>query len=239
MSEEEFLRLFRQEAGTLLSIPDHPNIAGFVTFDARAKPKPILVMELVDGVTCERLIASQSLTMPRALEILDGVLAGLEAMHAAGIAHLDVKPSNAILRDADDQPVLVDFGLAGRKLRPGCATLCYGAPEIWDETAAVNSPATLADVYSFGCFAYELLTAQTLFDGPSELAVISAHISHDGLPPPIQQMAQKRELQPLAMTLFRCLRNDPLERAPVSTLRREIAQLGEQIRDLSWPIRPW
>ena len=239
MSEEEFLRLFREEAGALLSIPDHRNIAGFVTFDARAKPKPILVMELVDGVNCERLIGSQSLTMPRSLEILDGVLGGLEAMHAVGIAHLDVKPSNAILRDTDDQPVLVDFGLAGRKLRPGCATLCYGAPEVWDESTAAQSPAALADVYSFGCFAYELLTAQTLFDGPSELAVISAHLNHDGLPPAIQQMAQKRELQPLATALFRCLRNDPRERAPVATLRREFTQLGEQIRDLTWPIRPW
>jgi hypothetical protein len=239
MSEEEFLRLFREEAGALLSIPDHRNIAGFVTFDARAKPKPILVMELVDGVNCERLLASQSMTTPRALEILDGVLAGLEAMHAAGIAHLDVKPSNAIVRDTDDQPVLVDFGLAGRKLRPGCATLCYGAPEIWDGETASKSPAALADVYSFGCFAYELLTGQTLFDGSSELAVISAHLSHDGLPPALKQMIQKRELQPLATALFRCLRQDPKERAPVPTLRRELQQLAEQIRDLSWPIRPW
>ena len=47
LSEDEFLRLFREEAGALLALPEHPNIARFVTFDAGATPKPILVMELV------------------------------------------------------------------------------------------------------------------------------------------------------------------------------------------------
>ena len=85
--------------------------------------------------------------MPLAFAILDGIAAGLEAMHAAGIGHLDVKPANIILREtaAADRlaagarrrrprlpPVLVDFGLAGRKVRPGCASPYYGAPEVWD-----------------------------------------------------------------------------------------------------------
>src|SRR5690606_15847145 len=96
MSEAEFLKLFREEAGALLAIPEHPNIARFVTFDAGAKPKPLLVMELVEGVSCERAISAGSLDVERALALLDGVMAGLEAMHSAGIAHLDVKPSNAI-----------------------------------------------------------------------------------------------------------------------------------------------
>lgn len=237
ISEEEFLRLFREEASALLAIPEHTNIAGFVTFDAKAKPKPILVMELVDGVNCERLVAAQSLTTAHTITVLDGLLGGLEAMHAAGIAHLDVKPSNVILRHVDGVPVLVDFGLTGRKLRPGCATLCYGAPEIWDPVEAASSPASMADIYALGCTAFELLTATTLFDGSSELAVITAHLSHDGLPPPVQAMVQRRELQPLATFLFRCLRQAPTDRAPAATLRRELAQLAPQIEDLSWPIQ--
>ena len=146
LTEEEFLRLFREEAGALLTLPQHPNLAGFVTFDARARPKPILVMELVRGSTLERVIDKRELSVPFAFAILDGVAAGLEAMHADGLGHLDVKPGNIILRETQpltgsrlvpaDQvtptPVLVDFGLAGRKVRPGCASPYYGAPELWD-----------------------------------------------------------------------------------------------------------
>lgn len=237
MSEEEFLRLFREEAGALLSIPEHPNLAGFVTFDAGAKPKPILVMELVEGTPCERMIASHSFDAPRALSVVDGVLGGLEAMHGTGIAHLDVKPSNAILRHTDGQPVLVDFGLAGRKIRPGCATLCYGAPEIWDGTRPDRTRAAAADMYAVGCFAYEVLTGRTLFDGNSETAIIGAHLGHDGLPRPVADMAEHRDLQPLAMLLFQCLRRSPAERAHAASLRREFRQLVPMLARLPWPLR--
>jgi serine/threonine protein kinase len=195
-------------------------------------------MELIEGTPCERMIASHSLDCPRALAVIDGVLGGLEAMHASGIAHLDVKPSNAILRHTDGQPVLVDFGLAGRKIRPGCATLCYGAPEIWTDQQAVSSPATAADVYAVGCFAYEVLTGLTLFDGNSETAVIAAHLKHDGLPPPVADMAKSKVLQPLAMLLFQCLRRDPRERSQIATLRREFRQLVPMLAGQAWPLRP-
>ena len=49
LSEQEFLQLFREEAGALLSLPSHNNLARFVTFDLAARPKPILVMELIKG----------------------------------------------------------------------------------------------------------------------------------------------------------------------------------------------
>src|SRR5262249_32610550 len=49
LSEQEFERSFRDEAGALLVLPKHPNLARFITFDASAQPKPILVMEFVHG----------------------------------------------------------------------------------------------------------------------------------------------------------------------------------------------
>ena len=98
LSEDEFLNLFRQEAGALLALPRHENLATFVTFDAGARPKPILVMELVEGPTLERVIERGDLGMRRALSLLDGIGAGLEGMHRLDIGHLDVKPSNVILR---------------------------------------------------------------------------------------------------------------------------------------------
>lgn len=238
MGEAEFLKLFREEAGALLSIPEHRNIARFVTFDAGAKPKPILVMELIEGVSLERLVGSASLDTATALDVLDGVMAGLEAMHATGIAHLDVKPSNAIIREGSGQPVLVDFGLAGRNIRPGCATLCYGAPEIWETApgSQVDTSAAAADVYAFGCFAYEVMTSKTLFDGNSDVGIISSHITHDGMPGPVEKMSKVAALQPFAAFLYNCLRYEPAARAPIARLRAELAHLRPELQKQPWPL---
>jgi hypothetical protein len=236
MSEAEFLKLFRDEAGALLAIPEHPNIASFVTFDAGAKPKPLLVMELVEGVSCERILASGTISTALALHVMEGMLAGLAAMHDVGIAHLDVKPSNVILRGHTGDPVLVDFGLAGRKLRPGCATLCYGAPEIWDAPPSRLEPlpASAADVYAFGACAYELLTGKTLFDGTSDIGIISQHMTHDGLPPAVAALGA--EFPNVQAFLASCLRQDARARASVKTLRAALPAVRAELTKKSWPI---
>jgi eukaryotic-like serine/threonine-protein kinase len=236
LSEADFLKLFRQEASALLAIPEHPNLARFVTFDAGARPKPILVMELVEGPRSDQLIASRLLAMHGALEMLDGVLAGLEAMHSVGVGHLDIKPSNVVLRAGQD-PVLVDFGLAGRHIRPGCATGSYGAPEVWASSSgdAAGTPEG-ADVYAFACLAYEVMTTRTLFDAPNEVALISAHLTHDGMPPAVKRMADDPKLRPLAMFLYPCLRRDPKLRPSASALRGELKRLGQHVLPWSWPV---
>ena len=209
LSESDFLKLFRDEAGALLAIPEHENLARFVTFDAGARPKPILVMELIEGARCDKVLASRLVTMDRCFALLDGVLAGLGAMHGVGVGHLDIKPSNVILR-AGVSPVLVDFGLAGRHLRPGCGTSSYGAPEVWGIVPeGVHATPMAADVYSFGCLAYEVLTGETLFDAPNEVALISAHLMHDGDPPPVKRLAERGSTAGVAGALRRCLRKDP------------------------------
>ncbi|MFO0571020.1 MAG: protein kinase, partial [Polyangiaceae bacterium] len=192
LSEREFLQLFRDEAGALLSLPHHENLSRFVTFDMAARPKPILVMELIRGVGLDRLIRSRSLTTERAFDYLDGILAGLDAMHGAGVGHLDLKPSNVIMRDGDT-PVLVDFGLSGRKLRPGCGTVEYCSPEvigIVPEDHQAPSPLA-ADVYAFACMAFEVLTGQILFTAPDETGILGQHLSHDGWPPRLAALAQQ------------------------------------------------
>jgi hypothetical protein len=240
LSEAEFLRMFRDEASALIALPQHPNLARFVTFDAGTKPKPILVMEFVEGVTLERVLETRGLDTRRALRVLGDVLSGLEAMHAVGVGHLDLKPSNVVLRRGEEA-VLVDFGLAGRHLRPGCATGPYGAPEVWGAGDAAGgsagdaSPAK-ADVYAFGCIAFELLTGRVLFDAPNETAQVAMHVVHDGSPEPIQKLRGEAPLAPIAELLSSTLRRNPADRPTAAVLRKELARIGPTLSRCGWPI---
>lgn len=244
LSEEEFLQLFREEAGALLAVPSHPNLAKLVTFDAGARPKPILVMELVEGPTLERLIESGALDMERALRVIDGIARGLRAMHDVGVGHLDIKPSNVILRDPDgpgpalEAAVLVDFGLAGRKLRPGCATSNYGAPEVWGLCPEGHIARPMAaDVYAFGCLAYEVLTGKTLFAADSDLAIITAHLQHDGDLANLDALIEmNRELAPLVTALRGALRQDPRKRMTIEQMQGAIAAAAPALARMHWPL---
>ena len=236
LSEQEFLQLFREEAGALLSLPQHANLARFVTFDLAARPKPILVMELIRGLGLDRLIRSRSLGSEQAFQILDGILAGVEAMHQERVGHLDLKPSNVILRDSET-PVIVDFGLSGRKLRPGCGTLDYCSPEVLGAVPADYSPSPLpADIYAFACMAYETLTAELLFEAEDETTILALHVSHDGWPDRLARFAQIPEYKDLAMVLAACLRQDPRKRPTAGQARSALTKASKVLRDRPWPL---
>lgn len=236
MSEHEFFQLFRDEAGALLSLPSHENLARFVTFDLSARPKPILVMELIHGTALDRLIRSRALTMPRVIALLDGILAGLEAMHAVEVGHLDVKPSNVILRNGNT-PVLVDFGLSGRALRPGCGTIEYTAPEVLGVSPEGFKPAPpQADIYAFGCMVYELLTGEVLFQAPDEIALVTAHVSHDGWIGQLQALAAIPRLDRLANIIGSCLRHDPRNRPSAAQIRHALTPALLPLADQAWPL---
>jgi hypothetical protein len=258
LSEKEFLRLFREEAGALLALPAHPNLATLVTFDAGARPKPVLVMELVEGTSLERRIEQRALDLELAFTAIDGVAAGLEAMHAAELGHLDVKPSNIILRPARSglsdaparpgasvlpprqgvQAVLVDFGLSGRKLRPGCATAHYGAPEIWGLVPKGHEPLpAAADVYAFACVAFEVLVGRTLFTGNGEVALLRAQLAHDGMPEGLAALAARDEAcARLAAALSAGLRRDPRARVGITALRAALAASARELAGRAWPL---
>jgi hypothetical protein len=253
LSEEEFMQLFREEAGALLTLPQHANIASFVTFDAGARPKPILVMELVTGNTLERLVDRRQFSVREALDVLDGMGAGLEAMHDAGLAHLDIKPANIILRSRRDGasprrargearqiPVLVDFGLAGRKVRPGCGSPYYGGPEVWDSTAfGEKTDPRATDIYAFSCLAFELLAGVPLFAGETLPAIFSAHLGHDGDPPDLAWMRTHKKFGPLGELLSAGLRRQPSKRLNIKEMRTRLAEVGkEQLTGSAWPLQP-
>ena len=241
LSEAEFHELFREEARALLALPRHSNLARFVTFDVGARPKPILVMELVRGPTLERVLDREEFSVAKALHILDGIAQGLEAMHNVGVAHLDVKPSNIILRDTENRestPVLVDFGLAGRQLRPGCATVHYGAPEVWSNNPVADQAPMPTDVYAFSCLAFELLTNEILFDGDTAVSIVSAHLGHGGMPELLGELGCDPRFGNLVEVLAMGLRNSSDERASIGELRTGLAELTKELRPLEWPLAP-
>ncbi|MDB4936169.1 MAG: serine/threonine protein kinase [Labilithrix sp.] len=237
VSQEEFFKLFREEASALIMLPNHVNLARFVTFDLAARPLPILVMELVEGVTLQRAIDAKTFDMKKCLKTFDDVLTGLEAMHSAGLGHLDLKPSNVLLRKGE-QGVLVDFGLAGRKIRPGCGTGPYGAPEVWGVVPDDYHPHPMAsDIYSFGCLAFEMLTGKVLFDAPNEVTQITMHVSHDGAPLPMRSLIANPEVGPLAEVLVTTLRRDPRHRPTAEELRADIRAVASMVEDAKWPVQ--
>ncbi len=235
LSEQEFERMFREEAGALLALPRHPNLARFITFDASAQPKPILVMEFVRGTNLERTLEAGELTMPRALAIIDDLLAGLEAMHAVRIAHLDVKPPNLVLREGAGHAVLVDFGLAGRQIRAGCGSAYYGAAEVWTEDPSMFEPFP-TDVYAAACVAFQVLTQSLLIRGDNLKEVIDQHFAKQPAADVLGQLARDRKLASLAELVRAAVARDPKRRPTVARLRAGFAAIAPELRTLRWPI---
>lgn len=233
--EEELLAQFRAEASALAAIPVHPNLARILAFDVAARPKPFLVMELVEGRTLDEELAAGTMTTARALEILDGVLAGVDAMHATGVGHLDLKPDNVILRRGTGAATLVDFGLSGRHVRKKCGNPMYAPPEVWSDDREAES-AFAADSYSFACLAFETLTGAPLFDGENLFGVLRQHLSHDGLPPGVASLRARPELRKVAEILSRALRANPTHRTRIRMMRTELARVAASLRDVAWPM---
>lgn len=236
LPEEQLLAHFRAEASALAAIPLHPNLARILAFDVAARPKPFLVMELVEGRTLEQEFGSGEMTMGRAFEILDGVLAGLDAMHATGVGHLDIKPDNVILRRETGAPTLVDFGLSGRTVRKRCGNPMYAAPEVWSDDREPES-AFAADAYSFACLAVETLSGRPLFDGDDLFNIIRQHLAHDGLPPGLAELRARPELRKVTDILSRALRANPANRTRVRMLRTELAREAPKLAALPWPAQ--
>ena len=183
-SDEDFVRRFVGEARSVARL-SHPNVV--TVFDQGADGHSLyLAMEHVPGQTLRELLNERGQLSPReALDIMDGVLAGLAAAHDAGIAHRDVKPENVLLTDSVVVKV-ADFGLARllagvRQTKTGMiiGTAAYLAPE---QVAGAASDAR-SDVYAAGVMLFELLTGRQPHTGDTPLAVAYKHVN-EVVPPP-------------------------------------------------------
>ncbi|OSC39866.1 serine/threonine protein kinase PknE [Mycobacterium decipiens] len=136
-------------------------------------------MRLIDGVDLAAILGRRGpLAPPRAVAIVRQIGSALDAAHAAGVTHRDVKPEN-ILVSTDDFAYLVDFGIASAttdekltQLGNTVGTLYYMAPERFSESEATYR----ADIYALACVLYECLTGSPPYQG-DQLSVMGAHIN--------------------------------------------------------------
>jgi serine/threonine kinase PknH len=166
---------FRRE-GTLLASLNHPHVV------------PIYGMGELDGdlyiatrlvsATLRNAIIAGPISVDDAMTILSKVASALDAAHAAGIVHRDVKPANVLI-DPGPEVYLGDFGLArdpeGQALTaPGqvLGTIDYMAPELIDGEGV--GPAT--DIYGLACLAVETLTGAVPYARDTDAAIMYAHI---------------------------------------------------------------
>ncbi len=148
-------------------------------------------MRLVQGQTLLDLIANGPLEPALAVAIIGQVGEALDAAHAEGLIHRDVKPQNIIVTPADFV-YLVDFGIAEAKGDPRLTTagtqigtLNYMAPERFSNEATTSA----VDVYSMACVLYESLTGDAPFAGDHLEKLVAAHIAS---PPPRPSAANPR-----------------------------------------------
>jgi serine/threonine-protein kinase len=141
-----------------------------------------LVMEYVPGRTVRDVLRQYGrLSAEQALTIIDPVLQALEAAHAAGFVHRDVKPENVLLTD-DGRVKVADFGLA-RAI--SAATSTAATQGLLIGTVAYLSPEQVergiadarSDVYGAGILLYEMVTGTVPFAGETPLAVAYQHVN--------------------------------------------------------------
>jgi eukaryotic-like serine/threonine-protein kinase len=183
--DEAFRRRFRREALTAARLSGHPHVV--TIYDVGEwNERPFIVMEYLPGGTLAERARAGIVPREQALTWLEQAAAALDAAHAEGIVHRDVKPANLLLNSRDELQV-GDFGIArvaddatGAMTAAGTVlgTAGYLAPE-----QALGQEATPAsDRYALGVVAYELLTGGRPFERGSATAEAAAHI-HEPVPP--------------------------------------------------------
>ena len=184
MGDPGFLERFRAEARHA-ALVNHEGIASVFDY-GEENGSAYLVMELVPGEALSTILERDgSLSADKTLDVVAQTASALQAAHAAGLVHRDIKPGNLLITP-DGRVKITDFGIAriadqvpltatGQVM----GTVQYLSPEQASGHAA--SPAT--DIYSLGIVAYESLAGKRPFTGESQVAIAMAQINEQ--PPPL------------------------------------------------------
>jgi serine/threonine protein kinase len=212
-SDPRFRERFLRESRLAASIED-PNILP-VHEAGESGGALFIAMRYVRGTDLRRLIDEEGPLPPdRVVSVLTQVASALDAAHAEGLIHRDVKPGNVlVVPGTPDKVYLADFGLTRRASSDSgltgtgqfVGTLDYAAPEQF--TGEPLTPRT--DVYSLGCVAYECLVGEPPFPRDREAAVLHAHL-HE---PPPKPTAKRPELpEAIDAVVAKAMAKKPSER---------------------------
>ena len=196
----------------------HPHIVPVLTA-GEVDGVPYYTMPFVDGESLRERIGKGRIPIPEALSVLRDVARALAYAHERGVVHRDIKPANVLL--SGGSAAVADFGVAralsaagtgphvaaesGRLTQIGTAigTPMYMAPE---QAAADPSADHRADIYSFGCLAYEVLTGRPPFIESSPQKLLAAQMT--ARPRPVAEL--RPDVPPaLGSLVMRCLEKDP------------------------------
>lgn len=198
----------------------HPHIVPVLTA-GEMDGTPYYTMPFIDGESLRRRLARGPLPVAEAVSVLRDVARALAYAHEHGVVHRDIKPDNVLL--AGGSATVADFGIAKAlaaakgahpsqidaetsaltSLGVSIGTPIYMAPE---QAAADPSTDHRADIYSFGCMAYELLAGRPPFSGLSPHKLLAAHMGER--PKPLSEL--RPDVPPvLADIVMQCLAKDP------------------------------
>jgi hypothetical protein len=219
--ERHFVSRFRREARAINRL-QHPNIVSVFDFGELPDGRFYLAMEYADGPSLASPLASAGrLSVARTLHLLIQLASAIDHAHGRGVIHRDLKPDNLVVVDRGskrDVLKVLDFGIAkivaddyresliATPVGDIFGTLAYLAPEV----LSGQPSGAAADLYAFGCIAFELMTGRPPFEG-SKMDTVQAHLTR----PPPSVSTRNADVPPkLAEIIELCLKKDPAERAP-------------------------
>jgi len=203
------LESFIREARACASL-NHTNIIHIYSFDELESQK-YLVMELADrGSLDTRIEKQQRLSELDVLDIGIKIASALDLALKHNLLHRDIKPGN-ILFNADNEPKLIDFGLARSvEAEPESATVTEGTPYyVAPEKIKREKETALSDMYSLACTLYHSLTGHVPFEAPTVEELVAAHV-HTPVTPP--NLVVPEISQPTSDALLRAMAKNPSDR---------------------------
>lgn len=228
-SDLAFCARFHAEA-LVISQLDHINVVRISDFGQEPDGLLYFAMDYLEGVElCDVLAREGTLPLPRIVDLAMQVSAGLGHAHTRGIFHRDVKPSNIIIIENDDDegnkvdvPKVCDFGIAARSgARDLVGTPAYMSPEQC-EAKEVDGR---SDIYALGVIMYELATGQLPFSSEDPMRVVQMQIEKPPAAPSLVRAVDER----LEALIMRMLEKDPAARP------QTMKEVRAELRALSRP----
>jgi eukaryotic-like serine/threonine-protein kinase len=215
LASAEMIQRFHREAVAAGAL-QHPNIVAVHEVGVH-EGQHYLVMDTIAGSSLAQLISSFGYRIsdfPRCVRWMRTIGRAVHYAHEHGILHRDLKPSNVLI-DAEDQPHVMDFGLARSLITDSRLTLseqvlgspCYLPPEqAGGGRTVVGRP---SDVYALGAMLYHLLTGRPPFVGESPAEVIRAVLESEPVRPRLVNPRVPRDLEIICL---KCLEKEPARR---------------------------